>query len=97
MAAWNVLQHVFYLRAEFIRRAEADGVIGMSDLKRYNLVLPEELFAELERMAVKRHTSVVEVLRRYIKLGLLVEQIDERPGAELLIREGERERQIVLI
>jgi hypothetical protein len=71
--------------------------MGMSDLKRYNLVLPEELFAELERMANKRHTSVVEVLRRYIKLGLLVEQIDERPGAELLIREGERERQIVLI
>jgi len=71
--------------------------MGMSELKRYNLVLPEELFAELERMASKRHTSVVEVLRRYIKLGLLVEQIDERPGAELLIREGEHERQIVLI
>ena len=69
----------------------------MSDLKRYNLVLPEELFAELEKIAAKRHTSVVEVLRRYIKLGLLVEQIDERPGVELLIREGERERQIVLI
>ncbi len=74
-----------------------DGVNGMSELKRYNLVLPEELFAELERTARKRHTSVVEVLRRYIKLGLLVEQIEERPGAELLIREGERERQIVLI
>ncbi|MDI6695368.1 MAG: hypothetical protein QME21_10000 [Anaerolineales bacterium] len=69
----------------------------MEELKRYNLVLPGEMFTELERVARKRHTSVVEVLRRYIKLGLLVEEIDARPGSELLIREGERERQIVLI
>ncbi len=69
----------------------------MNDLKRYNLVLAEEMYAELEKVAHKRHTSVVEILRRYIKLGLLVEQIDERPGAELLIREGSRERQIVLL
>lgn len=69
----------------------------MNDLKRYNLVLAEEMYAELEKVAHKRHTSVVEILRRYIKLGLLVEQIDERPGAELLIREGARERQIVLL
>lgn len=69
----------------------------MNELKRYNLVLPEEMYAELERVAQKRHTSMVEILRRYIKLGLLVEQIDERPGAELLIREGARERQIVLL
>ncbi len=69
----------------------------MNDLKRYNLVLPEEMYTELEKVARKRHTSVVEMLRRFIKLGLLVDQIDDRPEAELLIREGSRERQIVLI
>jgi hypothetical protein len=69
----------------------------VNELKRYNLVLTEEMYAELEKVAHKRHTSMVEILRRYIKLGLLVEQIDERPGAELLIREGARERQIVLL
>ena len=53
----------------------------MSELKRYNLVLTDELFGELERVARKRHTSVVEVLRRYIKLGLMVEEIDEKPDA----------------
>lgn len=69
----------------------------MSELKRYNLVLTDELFGELERVARKRHTSVVEVLRRYIKLGLMVEEIDEKPDAALVIREGNNERQIVLI
>jgi hypothetical protein len=69
----------------------------MSELKRYNLALPDEMYAELEKVAHKRHTSVVEILRRYIKLGLLVETLDERPDAELLIREGMRERQIVLL
>jgi hypothetical protein len=69
----------------------------MAELKRYNLVLPEEMYTELEKVAHKRHTSVVEMLRRFIKLGLLVDQIDDRPEAELVIREGSRERQIVLI
>lgn len=73
------------------------GTAEMADIKRYNLALTEEMYAELERVARKRHTSVVEILRRYIKLGLLVEQIDDRPGAELLIREGARERQLVLL
>ncbi|MFM8321315.1 MAG: ribbon-helix-helix protein, CopG family [Chloroflexota bacterium] len=69
----------------------------MNELKRYNLVVTEEMYAQLEQVARKRHTSVVEILRRYIKLGLIVEEIDERPGAELLIREGARERQIVFL
>jgi hypothetical protein len=69
----------------------------MAGVKRYNLVLSETLYAELEEAARKRHTSVVDMLRRYIRLGLLVEEIDANPQAELLIREGERERQIVLI
>ena len=69
----------------------------MADLKRYNLVLTDDLFTELERVARKRHTSVVEVLRRYIKLGLMVEEIDEKPDAALVIREDGREREIVMI
>lgn len=69
----------------------------MTGVKRYNLVLSETLYAELEDAARKRNTSVVDMLRRYIRLGLLVEEIDANPHAELLIREGERERQIVLI
>jgi hypothetical protein len=69
----------------------------MTGMKRYNLALSDELYAELELAARRRNASMVDVLRRYIRLGLLVDQIDANPNAELLIREGDRERQIVLI
>lgn len=66
-------------------------------LKRYNLVLPEELFNEIQKVAEDRHTTVVEMLRRFIKLGLLAVQLEETSSAALIIREGDHERQIMLI
>lgn len=66
-------------------------------LKRYNLVLPETLFDELQKLAEERHTTVVELLRRFIKLGLLTIQLEETPGAALLIREGDTEREVVFL
>lgn len=66
-------------------------------LKRYNLVLPEELFREVQTLAEQRHTTVVELFRKFIKLGLLVAKTEGSPDAVFLIREGEKERQIVLL
>jgi hypothetical protein len=66
-------------------------------MKRYNLVLPEELFNEIKILSEKQHTTVVEILRRFIRLGLLATQIEEIPDAALLIREGDNERQIIFL
>lgn len=66
-------------------------------VKRYNLVLPEALFNEVQALADKRHTTVVEMLRKFIKLGLLATQIEETPDSALIIREGNREREIILL
>ncbi len=65
--------------------------------KRYNLVVPDSLFREVQELADRQGTTVVEVLRRFIKLGLLATQVMETPGSALVIREGEREREIVLL
>lgn len=65
--------------------------------KRYNLVLPQKLYDEVERIAEERDMTVVEVLRRFIKLGLLVADAEANPDAQLLIREGDQERQLVLV
>lgn len=67
------------------------------DVKRYNLVLPEELFDEVQRVAQARQTSVVELIRKFIKIGLLAIQIEETPGASLLIREGDSEQRLILL
>ncbi len=65
--------------------------------KRYNLILPQDLFDEVQRIADDRQTSVVDMLRRFIKLGLLAIQVEESPGAALLIREGDTEKEIILL
>jgi ATP-dependent Clp protease ATP-binding subunit ClpA len=66
-------------------------------LKRYNLALPEDLYAEVQSLADRQHTTVVELLRRFIKLGLLATAVQERRDAALIIREGDKEREILLL
>lgn len=66
-------------------------------VKRYNLVLPEPLFNEVQRIADERQTTVVDIIRRFIKLGLLAAQLENSPESALLIREGNKEKQIILV
>ena len=66
-------------------------------VKRYSLVLPEELFTALQTLADQRQTTVVDLIRRFIKLGLIAAKVEDTPGAALLIREGETEREIILL
>jgi hypothetical protein len=65
--------------------------------RRYSLVMPEELFAEVERLAERQQTSVVELLRRFTRLGLLAMELQARPDASLVIREGGTERVVLLL
>jgi ATP-dependent Clp protease ATP-binding subunit ClpA len=67
------------------------------ELKRYNLALPEDLFREVERLAQRQNTTVVEVLRRFVKLGLYVTAVQESPDGAVLVRQDGREREIVLL
>lgn len=66
-------------------------------IKRYSLVLPEELFEAVQELADRRHTTVVEIIRRFIKLGLIAARIEDTPDAALIIREGDTEREIILV
>jgi hypothetical protein len=68
-----------------------------SGLKRYSLVLPEDLFTAIQELADQRQTTVVDLIRRFIKLGLIAAKIEDTPGAALIIREGDTERQIILL
>jgi hypothetical protein len=66
-------------------------------LKRYSLVLPEDLFTAIQALADQRQTTVVDLIRRFIKLGLIAAKIEDTPDAALIIREGDTERQIILL
>ena len=65
--------------------------------RRYNLVLPEELYDEVRRLAEKNNTTVVELLRKFIRLGLLAAKIQNDPHSALLIRDGETETKVLFL
>lgn len=65
--------------------------------KRYNLVLPQPLFDELQRIADERQSTVLEVLKQFIRLGLLVSKAERSSDTAVVIREGDRERELLLI
>ncbi|HEX9990864.1 MAG TPA: hypothetical protein VGE45_20595 [Chloroflexia bacterium] len=67
------------------------------ELRRYSLALPEDMFAQLEETARNRGMTVVELLKTFIKIGFLVIQVDENDNAALIIREGDKEREVVLV
>ena len=64
---------------------------------RYNLALPQELFEELKDAAENRGTTVVEMLRKFIKLRLIVLEAQDKPDSALIIKEGDTERQIMIL
>lgn len=66
-------------------------------VKHFNLAVPADLLDEVQKLADARHTTTVEMFRRFIKLGLLAARLEETSGAALIIREGDREREIVLL
>lgn len=65
--------------------------------KRFNLMLSEDLLDQVEKLADEEGTSIVEIFRRFIKLGLIAADVQKDPDAALLIREGGHEREIFLL
>ncbi len=64
------------------------------EMKRYSLELPVELFNEVRQIAHEQHTTVVEVIRKFIKLGLAIEKT---PDNALYIREGDSLCRLMLL
>lgn len=61
--------------------------------KRYTFELPIEIYNQLADTAEQNGTSVVEMLRKYIKLGLLATQ----PDTMVLLRIGDSDQPIMLV
>lgn len=64
--------------------------------KHYRLELGADIYHELEKTAVTREMSVAELLREFIKLGLVAVHVQNTPGSMLLLREGDHERELTI-
>lgn len=63
----------------------------------YHLMLPRELIEEVQQIADDKNTTVIEVLRKFIKLGFMAVKIEDLPDAALIVREdGKDDREITL-
>jgi hypothetical protein len=61
--------------------------------KRCTFELPNDMYESLSQVAEDNQTTTVDMLRKYIKLGLLA----SKPGTVVLLREGEKEQPVMLV
>jgi len=77
--------------------ANTDGNDNSSAQSRYNLHLPANVYDEVKQAAHEEQISIIEWLRKCIKLGLMLTKILSSPNAKLIVREGDNEREIILL
>ncbi len=78
-------------------RKRSTSALKQRGMKKYQIVVPESLFEEIEKLADSRQTTVIDIIRRFLKLGLLTAKIENTANAGLFIREGDSEREIILL
>jgi hypothetical protein len=66
----------------------------MAEYKKLTINVSPELHEELQRMADERGITITELIRRAVALDKFVH---ENRDAELLLRDGDKVRQIVLV
>lgn len=65
-------------------------------MKRFNLSMSEDLFEELEALAAKNSTSVTELMRSFVKLGLVHCALEEK-GGRMIVEEASGEQRTLKI
>ena len=64
---------------------------------RYNLVLETKIFEVLQELAASKGITFSELMRKFIRLGLLVSALEDEPDSKLIIRTDDTEKEIILI
>lgn len=65
--------------------------------KRYNLMLPIGLYDQLHVLAEEQNTVVLELLKRFIRMGLAITELSQSSDARFIIREGDKERELIFL
>lgn len=68
---------------------------GMSGKRRFNFILPLDLMAQVEQVASEEETSAVDIVRRYIKMGLIHREKTVKADGKMYIEDDDG-RSIVL-
>jgi hypothetical protein len=62
------------------------------DNKRYPLVLPQELWNQVQKASEEKNISAAEFTRRSLKLTLMAVELEKTPGDGLIARKNGKNR-----
>jgi len=65
-------------------------------VRRYQMTMPAELYDELLQVAEAHGDTVQELVKKFIKLGLLVVEVAKIDGHGLFLHEGDLETEVTL-
>ncbi|MFA6446080.1 MAG: hypothetical protein WCW14_02405 [Candidatus Paceibacterota bacterium] len=68
-------------------------------MKRYSLLLSSEIFSEVKRVSNEEGVAVVDIFRRFVKMGIvLADELKKAPGSEIIIRQKDgKEKSLIFI
>lgn len=66
-------------------------------MKRYALTVPDDLARRIDAMSQKRQVTVTEVMRWYLALGILIDEIVEEDPPTIYMMKGKELKGFVLI
>ncbi len=77
---------------------QEDSTLTEASTRRLNLLLPSNLLDQMQMLANEQGTSLTELLRRFIKVGLLIYRLNNSdPENGLYLREGGKETKVILV
>ncbi len=66
-------------------------------MKRFSLNMTEDLFLELDALAAKNNTTVTDIMRRFVKLGLIHCALTEAGGRMIIEEKSGEQRELKII
>ena len=75
------------------QRGRPKGTRLNQDIVRYSLTLNETLYSEIKSVAESKNISVLDMIRKCIKLGLMAFE----PGVTITVKRGDIEREVVMV
>ncbi|MFW6310837.1 MAG: hypothetical protein ACOC1K_01230 [Nanoarchaeota archaeon] len=71
--------------------------------KKFNIALPDDLYSEVYKLSKEETTTMSQIIRKFIKLGLMLIKIERSNNYKIIIKdydrkdsEGERELKILI-
>jgi hypothetical protein len=63
----------------------------------YHLSMPVVLHEELQAIADEQQVSIAEIMRRFLKMGVVASKLAQSPDAYLCVAQGDMIQQIIVL